>query len=180
MSGYTGIPTDGSAVLPIPGIGPHYEGMALICQHGITGIPPSAAIDKWFLVHENGDEEEVGISGNTGFTLSRGQNDGVVRLERNSGSSSLEGVYKCVVEANPTESVTVYLYWPSKSFCTEPHVINTKNRLLVLTNIALNIPVVILFFICVLSHRAGGDNRSSVTNSPDVYSDMLVRGRQGC
>ena len=114
------------------------EDMALICQHGITGLPPSAAIDKWFLVHENGHEEEVGIAGNTGFTVSRGQNDGVVRLERNSGSSSLEGVYKCVVEANPTQSVTVYLYWPSESFCTEPHVINTKNEPVVLANIVLN------------------------------------------
>ena len=130
MSGYTGIPTDGSAVLPIPDIGPHYEDMALICQHGITGLPPSSAIDKWIFIHENGDKEKVVTSANTGYTTSHGQNDGVVRLERNAGSSSLEGLYKCVVEIiNFTQTAFVYFYWPSESFCTEPHFTNIKNGL---------------------------------------------------
>ena len=116
LSGYSDIPTDGSAVVAIPDIGTHSEGTALICRHGITGIPPSSGIDKWFFVYENGVEEEVVSSGDTGFTVSRGQSDGAVRLERTAGSSPLEGTYKCSVETSPSEleTVSVYLYWPCK------------------------------------------------------------------
>ena len=53
----------------------------------------------------------------TGWSVSRGQNDGVVRLERLPGVQPLEGNYSCVVErTNPTrlDTVTLYLYWPSE------------------------------------------------------------------
>ena len=54
-----------------------------------------------------------------GWNVSRGQSDGVVRLERVAGVSILEGTYKCSVDRrdlNPvvTETVSVNLYWPSK------------------------------------------------------------------
>ena len=57
-------------------------------------------------------------SAGTGWSVSRGQNDGVVRLERLPGVQPLEGNYSCVVErTNPTrlDAVTLYLYWPSES-----------------------------------------------------------------
>ena len=116
LSGYSDIPNDGSAVIAIPDIGTHDQGMALICRHGLTGIPPSAGIDKWFFVYENGHEEEIGSSGDNGFSVSRDQSEGDVRLERIAGTSPLEGTYKCSVETSPStfEIVTVQLYWPCK------------------------------------------------------------------
>ena len=120
LSGYSDIPNDGSAVIAIPDIGTRDQGMALICRHGLTGIPPSAAVDKWFFVHENGHEEEIDISGDTGFFVSRDQSEGDVRLERIAGTSPLEGTYKCSVQiSSPTfETVTVRLYWPC-TFCQD-------------------------------------------------------------
>ena len=118
LSGYSDIPNDGSAVIAIPDIGTHDQGMALICRHGLTGIPPSAGIDKWFFVYENEDEEEIDISGDTGFSVSRDQSQGDVRLERVAGTSPLEGTYKCSVQISSStfETVTVQLYWPC-TFC---------------------------------------------------------------
>ena len=113
LSGYSDIPNDGSAVIAIPDMGTHDQGMALICRHGLTGIPPSAAVDKWLFVHENGDEEEIGSSGDIGFSVSRDQSEGDVRLERIAGATPLEGTYKCSVETS-SSTVTVELYWPCK------------------------------------------------------------------
>ena len=115
LTDYENIPTDGSALIAIPDIGTHAEGRALICHHGITGVPPTSAIDDWLLVPENDEGESV--SSDTGWSVSRGQNDGVVRLERITGISPLEGSYKCSVnkiDSNTVETVTVQLYWPCK------------------------------------------------------------------
>ena len=55
-----------------------------------------------------------------GWSVSRGQNDGEVRLERIAEVSPLEGTYKCVVNRSSVntdeqlDNVTVYLYWPCK------------------------------------------------------------------
>ena len=108
------------ALVAIPDIGTHDEGMALICRHGITGIPPTSAIDDWKFVSEENMEES--ITPDLGWSISRGQSDGVVRLERIEGLSPLEGTYKCSVHRidigeDTFESVTVYLYWPGNRFC---------------------------------------------------------------
>lgn len=78
-------------------------------------MPPTSAIDDWLLQSENGEEQS--IDADTGWSVSRGQNDGVVRLERITGVSPLEGTYKCSVDridSNSVETVTVRLYWPCK------------------------------------------------------------------
>ena len=55
-----------------------------------------------------------------GWNVTRGQNDGDVRLERIAGVSPLEGTYKCAVDRSSVsidegiDTVTVYLYWPCK------------------------------------------------------------------
>ena len=87
-------------------------------MHNIRGIPASTdAFDNWNYISEDGQEVTVNLT--IGWTVSRGQGDGVVRLERIPGVSPLEGTYKCSVEnrdLNPvvTETVSVNLYWPSK------------------------------------------------------------------
>ena len=110
------IPTDGSALIAIPDIGTHAEGTALICRHGIDGIPPDAEIDNWNYISEGG--QEVRVNSTIGWSVTRGQIIGDVRLERIAGVSPLEGNYTCVVdriEISPvTETVSVHLYWPSK------------------------------------------------------------------
>ena len=113
------IPSDNTALVPIPDIGTHAEGTALICRHRITGIPPTVEFGNW---NYTKDGQEVTVNSTIGWSVSRGQNKGDVRLERITGVSPLEGKYKCVVDrsrVNNTEgidSVTVYLYWPCK--CT--------------------------------------------------------------
>ena len=116
LAGYNDIPTDGSGVIAIPDIGTHAEG-ALICRHNVSGIPASTAFDNWNYISEDG--QEVTVNSTIGWTVSRGQSVGVVRLERIAGVFPLEGLYKCSVERrdlNPvvTETVSVNLYWPSK------------------------------------------------------------------
>ena len=113
LAGYSDIPTNNTALIAIPDIGTHEEGKALICRHGISGIPPSNPIDHWNFV--NDDDSEIRAD-TTGFSVSRGQNYGEVRLERRAGTYPLEGTYKCSVSVNSiNEMVTVYLFWPCES-----------------------------------------------------------------
>ena len=113
LAGYSDIPTNNTALIAIPDIGTHEEGKALICRHGISGIPPSNPIDHWNFV--NDDDSEISAD-TTGFSVSRGQNYGEVRLERRAGTYPLEGTYKCSVSVNSiNEMVTVYLFWPCES-----------------------------------------------------------------
>ena len=118
LSGYDDIPNDNTALVPIPDIGTHAEGTALICRHHITRIPSENEIDNWYYIPEDG--QEVMVNSEIGWSVSRGQNEGDVRLERITGVSPLEGIYKCVVDRSSVnndeelDSVTVYLYWPCK------------------------------------------------------------------
>lgn len=98
--------------MAIPDIGTNEQGRALVCRHGIEGIPPSAEIDRWYYVNdEEGDEVEVTGAEENGFTRTREQSEGSVRLERDAGVFPLEGTYKCKVN---DDSITVELYWPGK------------------------------------------------------------------
>ena len=117
LSGYDNIPNDDTALVAISDIGTHAEGTALICRHHITGIPSEDEIDNWNYIPEDG--QEVRVNSDIGWSVSRGQNEGEVRLERIAGVSPLEGTYRCEVRKghlNPveTETVDVHLYWPSK------------------------------------------------------------------
>ena len=118
LSGYDNIPIDNTALIAIPDIGTHAEGTALICRHGIKGIPSEIELDNWNYISEGG--QEVRVNSTIGWSVSRGQNDGDVRLERITGVSPLEGIYKCVVDRSMINSddgidtVTVHLYWPCK------------------------------------------------------------------
>ena len=112
------ISTDDDALIPIPNVGTRTDGRALICRHGIRGIPSQNEIDNWNYISEGG--EEVQVNSTIGWIVSRGQNEGDVRLERIAGVSPLEGTYKCVVDRSVIDSdegidtVTVHLYWPCK------------------------------------------------------------------
>jgi hypothetical protein len=114
LSGYDDIPNDNTALVAIPDIGTDAEGTALICRHGIIGIPPADEIDNWNYIPEGG--QEVRVNSDIGWSVSRGQNEGEVRLERIAGVSPLEGTYRCEVRRVnlEIETVDVHLYWPSK------------------------------------------------------------------
>ena len=120
LSGYDNIPNDDTALVAIPDIGTHAEGTALICRHGLIGIPSENEIDNWNYIPENG--QEVRVNSDIGWSVSREQNNGDVRLERIAGVSPLEGTYKCVVDRSSVnndegiDSVTVYLYWPCECY----------------------------------------------------------------
>ena len=91
LSGYENIPNDNTALVPIPDIGIHAEGTALICRHHITGISFENEIDSWNYISEGG--QEVTVNSDIGWKVSREQNNGDVRLERITGVSPLEGTY---------------------------------------------------------------------------------------
>jgi hypothetical protein len=114
LSGYDNIPIDDTALVAIPDIGTHAQGTALICRHGLAGIPPTVGFDNWNYIPEGG--QEVRVNSDIGWSVSRGQNEGEVRLERIAGVSPLEGTYRCEVRRVnlEIETVDVHLYWPSK------------------------------------------------------------------
>ena len=139
LSGYENIPTDNSALVDITDVGTHAEDRALICRHGITGIPPTNPIDHWTFVSVNGDESSVD---STGFIVTRSQSSGEVRLERPAGIYPLEGTYKCSV-MGMTETVTVCLFWPCKLTRTHTHThthihTDTHRHILRHTNVHIN------------------------------------------
>ena len=140
LSGYDNIPNDDTALVAIPDIGTDALGTALICRHGLIGIPSTVAFDNWNYIPEGG--QEMTVNSDIGWSVSRGQNEGVVRLERIAGVSPPGGTYRCQVRrvdlpSMEVETVDVHLYWPSKwSQQSEYYVDSNTIKRVLHTNIA--------------------------------------------